>query len=152
MTVSAPPSGWTPVKRIPLALPALLPVLLLAACGGGEPAATGTTPPVGAPPASPSPSRAAPAPGTAADGRDLNACRDGDCEVVVKAGDVLRFNDKVGTDPLTVMTAGETFSVTDPSGFAASVGGAGTLQTGSVRIEVGEAEGRRTAVRISPRG
>lgn len=128
---------------------ALLAVLLLTACGGGEPAAA----PAGAPPtsATPSPDRSAPTAATAADGRDLNACRDGECEVVVEAGDVLRFDGGLGTDPLTVVSSGATFTITDQSGFTASISGGGTVQTGSVRIEAGESERERTAIRVSPR-
>jgi len=149
-----------PVKHIPLAVPALLPVLLLTACGGDESAAdesakkSPTTSPTSAAPTSTSPSPSPtppPDPETAADGRNLRACRDGKCEVVVKAGDVIRFNDKLDTDPLTVISAGKTFTVTDPSGFVTSIGGSGTLETGSVHIQVGESKGKRTAVRISPR-
>ncbi|TDC41375.1 hypothetical protein E1281_37440 [Actinomadura sp. KC345] len=148
------------MPRTPFLVATLLPVLLLAACGGDDSAATEPTkpPPSAAPPSSaapappsPSPSQtAAPAPGTAADGRDLDACRDGTCEVVVKEGDTLRFNDKVGNDPLSIVSAGSTFTVTDPSGFTASIGGGGTVTTGGVRIEVGDSEGNRTAIRISP--
>ena len=151
-----------PMPRTPFLAAALLPVLLLTACGGDESAATepttpapSTTPPSSAPPAppSPSPSRTAPpAPGTAADGRDLDACRDGECEVVVEEGDTLRFNDKVDTAPLSIVEAGSTFTVTDASGFTASIGGGGTVTTGGVRIDVGEFKGDRTAIRISPRG
>ena len=142
------------MNRSSLLVPALLPVLLLTACGGGEPAATepAAAPPTSAAPsASPFRSSSAPAPGTAADGRDLTACRDGECEVVVKEGDVLRFDGGLETDPLTVLESGAAFTLTDQSGFTASVIGGGKVETGSVRIEVGEPEGRRTAIRVSPR-
>lgn len=149
------------MTRSPFVVAALLPVLLVTACGGGdesaatEPATTppATTPATSAapPPPSPSPSRALPAPGTAADGRDLDACRDGECDVVVKKGDVLRFNDKIDTAPLTVLSAGENLTVTSPSGTTSITGG-GSIQMGSVHIEVGEWKGNRTAIRVSPRG
>jgi hypothetical protein len=70
---------------------------------------------------------------------------------VVEAGDELRFNRRVDTAPLSVLSAGDTFTITDPSGFAASTGGGGLIETGSVRIEIGESRGDRTAIRISPR-
>lgn len=147
------------MNRSPFLVPALLPALLLTACGGGEAAATpptpvppSTPPPTSAAPTSAAPSQGVPLPSTAADGRDLAACRDGECEVVVRKGDILSFGAAVDTDPLTVISAGDTFTVTDQSGFTASVGGAGgRLQTGSVQIEVGESAGSRTAIRISPR-
>ncbi|TDE28668.1 hypothetical protein [Actinomadura sp. 6K520] len=142
------------MNRSPLLVPALLPALLLTACGGGESATTPPTPvpPSTPPPTSATPSQGVPIPRTAADGRDLAACQDGECEVVVRKGDILRFGTVVDTEPLTVVSAGDTFTVTDPSGFTASVGGAGgKLQTGSVQIEVGESAGSRTAIRISPR-
>ncbi|TDC70151.1 hypothetical protein E1200_06050 [Actinomadura sp. GC306] len=134
-------------------LPALLPALLLPACGGDESAITPPSPaPLTTPPVSAAPSQSAPRPSTVSDGRDLAACRDGDCEVILKEGDVLRFGTGLETDPLTVVRAGETLTITDPSGFTASVGGAGgKLQTGAVQIQVGESAGKRTAVRISPR-
>ncbi|TDB94042.1 hypothetical protein [Actinomadura sp. 7K534] len=141
------------MNRSPLLVPALLPALLLTSCGGDELAITPPTPaPLTTPPPSASPSQSVPFPSTAADGRNLAACRDGECEVVVRKGDVLSFGAAIDTDPLTVLSAGDTFTVTDPSGFTASVGGAGgRLQTGSVQIEVGESVGNRTAIRISPR-
>ncbi|WP_219499603.1 hypothetical protein [Nonomuraea ceibae] len=40
--------------------------------------------------------------GTAADGHELAACRDGECEVVVKAGDALDLDGRHGVDQLTV--------------------------------------------------
>jgi hypothetical protein len=142
----------------------LLPAVLLTACGDGEPVApeTKTTPPKAAPAtsAAPSPSPSSPSPAqspasidSAADGRDLDACRDGTCEVVVKAGDELRFAKKFDTDSLMVLSAGDTFAVTNPrTGFTSSIGGGGMIQTGGVRIDIGESEGTRTALRISPRG
>lgn len=137
-----------PANRLPFLVAVLLPVLLLTACDGDEPAAA----PDGAAPASAAPSPTGSlAPGTAADGRDLDSCRDGRCEVVVGAGDVLRFDGRLGTDPLTVVKSGDTFTITDASGFTASIHGGGTVQTGSVRIEVGESRKKRTAIRVSPR-
>jgi hypothetical protein len=136
---------------------------LLTACGDGGAARsartsaspTGTTtaePTAPAPPTSAFPSsEKPPTPGDADDGRNLRACRDGECEVVVKAGDVLRFDRKVETAPLSVLKAGETFMVGDSTGFVSSIGGGGSIETGSVRIEIGEADGARTAIRISPR-
>jgi hypothetical protein len=141
----------------------LFAVSLLTACGddGGAPSARTSPPPTrsapAAPPASPSPASASPStaqpptPDNAADGRNLRACRDGACEVVVKAGDVLRFDRKVDTEPLDVISAGDRFTVGDGTGFAASTGGSGTIGTGSIQIQVGESEGDRTAIRISPR-
>lgn len=130
----------------------LLPVLLLAACGGDQ--STAIEPPAKPPTSTattPSPGETAePAPGTAADGRDLDACRDAECEVVVREGDVLRFNDKADTAPLTVVSAGATFTITSSSGTT-SMSGGGLIQTGSIQIEVGEHTENRTAIKISPR-
>ncbi|MFI0350282.1 hypothetical protein [Actinomadura sp. 9N407] len=144
------------MARIPFHVAALLPVFLLMACRGAESAAPepATTTPArtpatsAAPVPSPSPSQAPPAVGTAADKRDLDACRDAECEVVVKKGDRLRFDGE--REPLRILSAGETFTATSPSGFTASVTGGGTVQSGSVHIEVGDSEGGRTAIRISP--
>jgi hypothetical protein len=90
--------------------------LLLAACGGDDPAArtaadasTPTAaPPSGTPSSTPSatPSSARDEPLKAADGTRLKACADAKCEVVVSAGDVIRFSARVrnrtGLPALTV--------------------------------------------------
>ncbi|MFS2293961.1 MAG: hypothetical protein FWJ90_14875 [Actinomadura sp.] len=138
----------TPANRLPILVSAL-PVLLLTACGGDEPrAAPDSTAPASA---APSPTGSL-VPGTAVDGRNLDSCRDGECEVVVGAGDVLRFDGRLETDPLTVVESGGTFTITDASGFTASIHGGGRVQTGSVQIEVGESRKERTVIRVSPRG
>ena len=150
-----------PVKHIPLAVPALLPVLLLTACGGDESAAdesakkSPTTSPTSAAPTSTSPSPSPtppPDPETAADGRNLRACRDGKCEVVVKPGDVIRFNDKVGAGPLTITVYGGQLAIMTSSGFTSTVNGEATLESGPLLVEIADPKGkRRTAIRISLR-
>ena len=92
-------ASWAVLLLTAAALP-------LAGCGGDEPdtttsapssgaSASASTPPAtSAPPSAPpsTPSSVSPAALKAADGTRLAACADARCEVVVKAGDVIRFN------------------------------------------------------------
>ncbi|WP_051301007.1 hypothetical protein [Actinomadura rifamycini] len=64
-------------------------------------------PVVPAPPAPPEPppgpkSAAKPAKAAAADGRDLAACTDGKCEVIVQDGDVIKLDDRFRMGPIGV--------------------------------------------------
>jgi hypothetical protein len=109
---------------------------------------TPTTPAPSTPTAAPPPTI-----DTAADGRKLSACRDGECEVVIKAGDVLRFGSAVKAKPkidtlfvLSVGGEGATFGM--PSGFTSTASGTIEINNG-LSIEVGAPEGNRVAIRIS---
>ncbi|MFM9371469.1 hypothetical protein [Streptomyces sp. Da 82-17] len=98
-------------KRTALLAPLTLAVLLLTACGpeeedrqdvgaahsGGPSASSGPPTP---PPPSPSPAL------TAADGDDVAACADGDCEVVVSGPVVVRFDGPGGAATLSVTEVG----------------------------------------------
>ncbi|MGX7826403.1 hypothetical protein ACTG9Q_15045 [Actinokineospora sp. 24-640] len=58
----------------------------------------------------------------AADGRDLRACADGRCEVIVTTGDSLP--NKGPSGPMTVTVTGDTVSLSgSSSGFTTSIGG-----------------------------
>ncbi|MDP4502369.1 hypothetical protein [Nonomuraea turcica] len=67
------------------------------------PAATPTAATPTAPP-TPTPSTPTPAasPQTAADGNDLAACKDADCEVEIRAGDRLTIDERFGLQRLTI--------------------------------------------------
>lgn len=84
-----------------LASAAVMTVLLTGCGSTPEPAAaspTASTPPPSTPAPSPSPTGFP----KAADGDDLDACRDADCEVLVHDGDKIRLNDKWGIEPIDV--------------------------------------------------
>ncbi|MEU4195493.1 hypothetical protein AB0E69_26570 [Kribbella sp. NPDC026611] len=115
------------MKFVPVALAALL----LAACGsveeptgtqspstpaGTSPTPTATPPPV--PPPKPTP-KPRPAP-HAKDGRNLSACADGDCQVLVRSGQKIKF--RGSTLAITVAGDTATFALT-----GAIRGGSGTL-------------------------
>jgi hypothetical protein len=162
------------MNRISFYAAALLPVVLVAACGGGDqaaaprpttsPSATAPAPsgspssptpsptPSSSPSPSPSPTERPPRIATATNGRNLNACRDGKCEVVVRSGDVLRFAGRLKTEPITIFSAGRTFYFMTATGFGGTVTGTAIVETGRVKIEIGQSSKGRTALRISPRG
>jgi pyruvate/2-oxoglutarate dehydrogenase complex dihydrolipoamide acyltransferase (E2) component len=139
-------------------------VTLLASCGGGDAdpaAAPASTRPPSATSAAPTPSASPSAspsakplsPSTAADGRKLAACKDGDCEVVVKSGDVLRFGPKVKAEPrietLTVLGVGAqgvTFAL--DSGMTTTANG-GIEINNALSIETSAPDGDRIALRIT---
>jgi hypothetical protein len=148
-------------KEIMSRLPSLIALALLPVLAGcasdkaGSSAATtpatptrATTPAPSSPPVSQPPSTS-----SAADGRDLTACRDGECEVVIKRGDVLRFGPAVKTKPkvdrLTVVDVGDggpVFAL--PSGMTTTANG-GVEINGGLGIETGIPEGNCVAIRIS---
>ncbi|RFU86672.1 hypothetical protein DY218_11075 [Streptomyces triticagri] len=90
------------------AVAALLAAAALTACGGGQDNADDTAAPgdgktksspapaTSSPPAKPSPSF------TAADGDDLDACKDADCEVTVSEPVTIRFKGPAGPTTLSV--------------------------------------------------
>jgi len=125
------------IKRMLIALPAAL----LIACGTDsappDPASTTTTTTTTITTTAPTTTTTTTAAVTtttaakfeAADGRDLRACADGTCEVIVRTGDSLP--DASGTGPKTIQVKGGvvTLSQTSSSGFASSIGGpAGSVQ------------------------
>ncbi|MFG2085494.1 MULTISPECIES: hypothetical protein [unclassified Spirillospora] len=146
-----------------LATLALLPAaaMTLAACGSDDanPSAARTTASASATPAAttsappPPPAAEPPSIATAADGRKLSACKDGECEVIVEEGDVLRFGDAVQAEPeidrLTVVGMGEAGPVLAlPSGMTTTANG-GIEINGGLSIESGVPEKGRVAIRIS---
>ncbi|MGH3390605.1 MAG: hypothetical protein ACRDOO_17195 [Actinomadura sp.] len=153
------------MSRLPFsAALVLLPVatVLLAACANDaaspsatEPAtpARATTPAPSTPAPSSPPAAQPPTIATAADGRKLSACRDGECEVVIKAGDVLRFGNAVKAKPkidmlFVVGVSGEGAVFSMPSGFTTTANGTIELNN-ALTIEVGVPDRNRVAVRIS---
>ncbi|TQS39507.1 hypothetical protein [Cryptosporangium phraense] len=142
------------MRRFPALL--VVPVFLLAACGG-DPSDT--------PPAAPSPSTSpststspsvSPSPVkpafAAADGRNLSACADNTCEVIVRSGDVLRVRGDLG--PLHVQVSGGlvTLSQTAASGFSSTVTGSvgARQQINNQVIFVIAVEGDRAVLRLQP--
>jgi hypothetical protein len=147
---------------MPAAATVLAAGTLLAACSDDKPdrsAATApatsakATPTTASPAPSATPSSQPPSISTAADGRKLSACHDGECEVVVKKGDVIRFGTAVKTKPrvdrLTVVAIGENGPVLAlPSGTITTANG--TIEiNGGLSIEPGVPEHDRVAIRIS---
>ncbi len=138
-------------------------VLLVVGCGDGdrsrEPApvaptapnvTTGSPSPSAPPSASPLPRSYRPA----ADGTDLAACVDGDCEVEIQVGDVIRFGRQVRTEPristLRVVSV-EPRSVMFALPSGSMIGGFGVLGiNGGLAVEMIFADGRRAVVRFSP--
>jgi hypothetical protein len=136
--------------------------MLLAACSDDKGDSSAATAPATSAKATPTPASAAssstpvpppPSISTAADGRKLSACKDGECEVVVEKGDVIRFGNAVKTAPkvnrLTVVDVGEEGPVLAlPSGMTTTANG--TIEiNGGLSIEGGVPERNRVAIRIS---
>ncbi|MGW0478195.1 hypothetical protein [Nonomuraea sp. NPDC003214] len=92
---------------------------------------SGATVPGGGPVRSPGEGRSLS--GTAADGTELAACRDGECEVVVKAGDALDLDGRHGVDRLTVASLD---GDGDGDGDGRGDGNGGGDGDGGVRIEL----------------
>ncbi|WP_433179617.1 hypothetical protein [Actinoallomurus sp. CA-150999] len=148
-------------RRTLVATLALLPAaaMLLVACSGDKktPSRATTsakaTPTTALPASSSPPAPQPPSISTAADGRKLSACKDGECEVVVEKGDVIRFGNAVKTKPkvdgLTVVDVGEEGPVLAlSSGMTTTVNG-GIEINGGLSIEAGVPEHHRVAIRIS---
>ncbi|WP_067965949.1 hypothetical protein [Nocardiopsis trehalosi] len=95
------------------ALAALAAAAVAAGCSGGpaaDPAGPGSAPdsPAAPPSATASEATAAASPGAPgpADGTDLDACADADCEVAVRTGDEIALDGRHGLDGLVVEEAG----------------------------------------------
>lgn len=101
-----------PNVRRRLLVTVLVATPLLAACGSeAPPPAPAAPPPASAParasaPAIPPPSPAGDA-ATAADGDDLAACVDGDCEVTVRSGTAIRVAPELGIDRVVIDDVGD---------------------------------------------
>ncbi len=137
----------------------------VSACGG-SPTASTTTPPSSPAPASTSATAAsssaapttskAPFP-TAADGTNLRACADGDCEILVTGPVTIRFNRSLGMSSLditAVSSAGVDFQSVSPSGMVVSAMGQTPNQGGASSInklsfEVVALEGSKAVVRFT---
>ncbi|WP_203972790.1 hypothetical protein [Planotetraspora silvatica] len=103
------------VSLVRFAAAAAAAVALLAGCGSGEEPTqrsaaassnSASTPEVAL--ASPLPPEASTSPASpkAANGTDLAACKDADCEVEVRPGDRLKIDAKFGLDSITVKSLG----------------------------------------------
>jgi hypothetical protein len=90
---------------------------------------------------------------TAADGRNLAACADGKCEVVVRTGDSLPNASGVG--PVTILVGdGEvTISQTSASGFSSTLSGrvGNTEQLNNQVFLILATQGARAVLRLSRR-
>jgi hypothetical protein len=138
---------------------------LLVACGvvacGAEPAAdsptpTGTTTSVPAPTTTTTTvttttTTTTAAPFAGADGRNLEACADGTCEVFVQTGDSLP--NASGTGPVQITVEGGLVSLaqTDASGFSSTLSGrpGSTQQLGNQVIDIVVVDGAQAALRLS---
>ncbi|MFG2683016.1 hypothetical protein [Streptomyces sp. NPDC048392] len=122
-----------PRRSLPVALVALT-ALTAAACNGADGTdATPSTPPE-RPTASPAP-RPEPSSVSAADGHDIDACTDGDCEIAVSKPVTIRFEGPHGPATLSVTEVGSNrieYEVT--SGNGQSKGGASGPDQGCLTI------------------
>lgn len=110
-------------------------------------------------PATPSPTVGPPsgAPGSglprAVDGADVAACADGSCEVRVRAGDEVRFEDRIGLDTFTVVSVGNGAlwhrAGDGGSRLAGSVSAPGHVQLNQLTVEIIAVEGDRAVIRMS---
>ncbi|MQA84139.1 MAG: hypothetical protein GEV03_05805 [Streptosporangiales bacterium] len=150
---------WKPSTQCHIALAALLPAaaLLLAGCGDGKSdtveAAKPATRTSHTPSQPPPPPTKSPANPKAANGTNLGACKDGDCEVEIKTGDVIRFGSRVKTKPrvdalmvVGVTSDGPTFALS--SGMTTTAYGTIEINNG-IRVETVSADGKRAVVNIS---
>ncbi|ADH67430.1 MULTISPECIES: hypothetical protein [Nocardiopsis] len=127
----------TTLHRIRVLAAAGAATALLGGCAGAQeqdaadsgPSAADASPP-GDAPSSP----AAPAPPEAADGTDLQACADADCEVLVESGDEFAMDGSHGVDRFVVDAVGE--DGLDVSGY-----GPGTTLSGRLPPPDGEGPG-----------
>lgn len=144
--------------------PALLVVvgLLLAGCADGDDT-TSTAPVSASPSESPSPSASpstvpttaastASAAFVAADGRNLRACADNTCEVIVQSGDVLRVRGNIGPLHIQVTNSEVTIWQSAPDGSASTVtGSVGTqAQINNQAILIEAVEKTRAVLRLQP--
>jgi hypothetical protein len=104
---------------------------LLGGCAGSQEQGTASPEP---PAADASPSPTAPAPPEAADGTDLEACADADCEVLVESGDEFTMDGSHGVDRFVVDAVGE--DGLDVSGY-----GPGTTLSGHLPPPNGDEPG-----------
>ncbi len=133
---------------------AALPVVLVVSCGA-EPAPPADTPTsTGTSTSAPAPTTTttlAPAPFAGADGRNLEACADGTCEVFVQTGDSLP--NASGTGPVQITVEGDLVSLaqTDASGFSSTLSGrpGSTQQLGTQVIDIVAVDGAQAALRLS---
>lgn len=134
----------------------MLPFVLVVSCGA-EPAPQADTPTsTGTSTSAPAPTTTttttpAPAPFAGADGRNLEACADGTCEVFVQTGDSLP--NASGTGPVQITVEGDLVSLaqTDASGFSSTLSGrpGSTQQLGNQVIDIVAVDGAQAALRLS---
>ncbi|MBG0850429.1 hypothetical protein I2W78_00755 [Streptomyces spinoverrucosus] len=89
----------------------------------------------------------------AADGRNLDACTDGACEVEIEAGDAISFGSQVTTEPrvdslfvVSVDAEGPTLALS--SGMTTTAYGVIEINHG-LRIETVHTDGTRATIKIS---
>ncbi|WP_150112925.1 hypothetical protein [Streptomyces violaceusniger] len=123
---------------------AVLTAVAVAGCGGSDetdgapsrddqPSASRSAPPSKSPSGAPSPS-AKPSV-SAADGRDVAACADGNCEIAVSAPVTVRFTSPAGPATLTVTEVGPNkVEYTVKSGNGRSQGGASGPGQGCITV------------------
>lgn len=144
----------------------LAAALILAGCGDDEPDVsaatkpethtpsaepTASSSPSPSPTSSPSPTRSARP--KAADGRNLGACKDGECEVEIKTGDMIRLGNRVKAKPrvdwlavVDISRDGPTFALS--SGMTTTAYG-GIEINGGLSVDTVYANGKRAIVRLS---
>ncbi|MEU1897426.1 hypothetical protein ABZ512_03565 [Nocardiopsis dassonvillei] len=128
----------TTLHRIRVLAAAGAATALLGGCAGAQEQDAATPDPSAADASPPgeatSPSPTAPAPPEAADGTDLQACADADCEVLVESGDEFAMDGSHGVDRFVVDAVGE--DGLDVSGY-----GPGTTLSGHLPPPDGEGPG-----------
>ncbi|MFF8763572.1 hypothetical protein ACF07Q_03590 [Nocardiopsis dassonvillei] len=123
----------TTLHRIRVLAAAGAATALLGGCAGAQEQDAATPDPSAAdasPPGGASPSPTAPAPPEAADGTDLQACADAECEVLVESGDEFTMDGSHGVDRFVVDAVGE--DGLDVSGY-----GPGTTLSGHLPPPIG---------------
>ncbi|GAB3210115.1 hypothetical protein ACQEU5_15020 [Marinactinospora thermotolerans] len=141
---------------------ALIVAIALSGCAGGTPAESGPSTPGGEGVSSPAapPAPASPAGPEAADGEDLGACADADCEVIVHQGDEIVLDPADhGLDGLTVEEAGDgrvAFAASGPgvslrTSYAGTVGSGGkTSHLNGIAITTLEIGADHAVIRLTP--
>ncbi|TDD84617.1 hypothetical protein E1293_12520 [Actinomadura darangshiensis] len=114
--------------------------VLLTSCGSTTPEPAAASPSASTPVSAPAPSPSSPSPTgfpKAADGDDLDACGDAECEVLVHDGDKIRLDDGLGlAAPLDVTVTGDsvTFTSVTAGGMRATLSHQTPDQGGPSRI------------------
>jgi hypothetical protein len=128
---------------------AALPIVAVVAACGAEPAPPADEPAETTTTSSPAPITTTTPPLTAADGRNLNACADGTCEVFVQSGDVLP--NAVGSVTITVENGTVAIADVSAGGMSSSMTGipGSTQQINNQAFLIVAVQGTQGVLRLS---